>query len=102
MKKKGCSKTLSKNILKKSYESRYDKHHWFNAENNKTGNLQAHHLIPVETISTERWKTLREFFEYDLNEWQNGIMLPSETKIGCQLNVPIHRGNHNRGLKYEY
>ena len=101
MKKKGCSKTLAKNILKQSYQSKYENHDWFSIDNNITGNLQAHHLIPAETISTKRWVTLRDSFQYDLNEWQNGIFLPSETKIGCHLKVPIHRGNHNRGLNYE-
>ncbi len=101
MKLKGCSKTLARNMLNKHYSSSYHNHPWCDERNPATGNIQAHHVIPHETVNTPFWKKIRKACRYDINEWENGVFLPSKTELACQLKVAVHRSNHNRGLNYE-
>jgi len=57
---------------------------------------QAHHLICSETMKKDKdWANICASFGYDINHKHNGIFLPADMRVACQLNIPLHRGNHD-------
>lgn len=57
---------------------------------------QAHHLIPSETMKEDaKWEVICANFGYNINHWRNGVFLPSDMRIACHLQIPLHRGNHS-------
>ncbi|CED59244.1 Putative uncharacterized protein [Moritella viscosa] len=108
--KSGNSKTLAKHILNDGWRAgitakapsakHYKDHHWCDARNQTSGNLQAHHVITSETVNDTKWKNYRSHFEYDIDESKNGVFLPSQTDVACQLGVAVHKGPHASGLDY--
>ncbi len=81
---------LARNIL--ADESR-DEHRWY------TGlwSLAAHHLICGEAMDDDFWWDVCSTFAYSINHQNNGIMLPHDMALACQLGVPVHRGSHSAG-----
>jgi len=57
---------------------------------------QAHHLICSEVLNTEDWAEACAAFGYDINCVENGIFLPADLRVACQLKIPLHRGNHSQ------
>lgn len=86
----GSSGTLSQRIF--AGKEKAD-HRWY------TGgfSLQAHHVICSESMNNDEWAQLCRTFGYDINRKENGVMLPWKLHLACQLAVPLHRGNHDRG-----
>lgn len=62
--------------------------------------LEAHHIIITKNLGTPDWIKYRKAYEYDINSWGNGVMLPSEPDIACQAFTHIHRSHHNGGLDF--
>lgn len=56
---------------------------------------QAHHLICSESVNNDDWAEICATFGYDINCVENGIFLPADLRVACQLKVPLHRGNHS-------
>ncbi|MUK51390.1 PAAR-like domain-containing protein [Aliivibrio fischeri] len=108
--KVGNSKSLAKNILNDGWGAEiktkepspqdYEKHPWFDVRNKNSGNLQAHHVITSETVNNDKWQKYRSYFKYDIDESKNGVFLPSQPDVACQLGVAVHRGPHANGLDY--
>lgn len=84
----GNSGALRRNIIKD-----IKAHKWY------TGgwSLAAHHLICSESMDDDDWSTYCIQFGYNVNHQNNGVMLPSRLKNACQLYLPLHRGNHEKG-----
>jgi hypothetical protein len=59
--------------------------------------LQAHHLICSEAMDDDFWEQVCWVFGYDINHRHNGVMLPFRMTLACQLQAPLHRGNHEAG-----
>ncbi|GLR73176.1 AHH domain-containing protein [Aliivibrio sifiae] len=99
---KGDGSKLAKKIAKKSWSSNLKIHPWYDGKHNtEKGGLQAHHIITTDSLNGRLWEIWRKTYEYDINRANNGVMLPSSTKIACQVETHVHRSNHNRGLDYE-
>lgn len=62
----------------------------------RANTAQAHHLIVTEVIGEEEWPDYCATFGYDINHYKNGVMLPSNMKIACDVGVPLHRSNHSK------
>jgi len=96
----GDSKKLSKYILSENWHGAYINHPWCDSRNKNSGNLQAHHIITTDSVSSSDWQKYRQRFSYDINEFKNGVFLPSATDVACQLGVSVHKGPHTKGLNY--
>ena len=59
--------------------------------------LQAHHLICTEAMDTQEWTQICRQFGYNINHKNNGVMLPYDMALACQLYAPLHRGGHIKG-----
>ena len=59
---------------------------------------QAHHIIPVEVVvaSTHKFVQLALKGGWQVNQAQNGIMLPSQESMSNINGLRVHRGNHNK------
>jgi hypothetical protein len=81
---------LARNILA---EASRDEHRWY------TGlwSLAAHHLICGEAMDDNFWWAACSEFAYSINHRNNGVMLPHDMALACQLGVPVHRGSHSAG-----
>jgi uncharacterized Zn-binding protein involved in type VI secretion len=84
----GSGQGLRKNIIAK-----LEDHPWYTGLNS----LQAHHLICSEAMDDDDWSEFARIFGYDINHENNGVMLPYLMELACQLHVPLHRGNHDKG-----
>jgi hypothetical protein len=84
------SMELARNILA---DASRDEHRWY------TGlwSLAAHHLICGEAMDNDFWWEVCSRFAYSINHRNNGIMLPHDMALACQLGVPVHRGSHSAG-----
>ncbi|MGR5286335.1 AHH domain-containing protein [Vibrio maritimus] len=99
---KGDGSKLANNIAKKSWSGSLTNHDWYDGKFlTEKGGLQAHHLIPTNILSGRLWEMWRKAYEYDINRATNGLMLPSNTEIACQVETHVHKSNHNRGLDYD-
>lgn len=58
---------------------------------------EAHHLICSESMDDDEWKKLRKVFGYNINCKENGIFLPASMLVACQLHIPLHFKNHEKG-----
>lgn len=85
----GSGTKLGKNIIPE-----VEKHTWYTSARS----LQAHHLICSEAMDDDEWNNWCTLFGYDINCKENGVMLPYEMALACQLHVPLHRGNHANGM----
>ncbi|WNG44688.1 hypothetical protein F0U60_11750 [Archangium minus] len=81
---------LARNILR---DASREQHPWY------TGvfSLAAHHLICGEAMDDEFWPEVCSRFSYSINHANNGVMLPHDMELACQLGVPVHRGSHKAG-----
>lgn len=84
----GSGSTLGKNII-----AERENHAWYTGSRS----IQAHHLICSEAMDDDEWSNWCSLFGYDINCKENGVMLPYEMALACQLHVPLHRGNHANG-----
>jgi len=84
----GNGQTLRENIIPD-----IKKHPWYSGEKS----LQAHHLICTEAMNDSDWSGFVWEFGYSINHKNNGVMLPYFMELACQLHVPLHRGNHDKG-----
>lgn len=84
----GSGQPLRKNIIPK-----LESHQWYTGPRS----LQAHHLICSEAMDDDDWSDMAREFGYDINHKNNGVMLPYNMELACQLHAPLHRGNHNKG-----
>lgn len=56
---------------------------------------QAHHLIVTEVMKKDKdWADICVAFGYNINHYNNGIILPGDLRVACQEGVPLHRGSH--------
>ncbi|MEM9102365.1 MAG: PAAR-like domain-containing protein [Pseudomonadota bacterium] len=85
----GNGQRLRKNII-----DPIEDHPWYTGAHA----LQAHHLICSEAMDDDDWPEYCRQFGYDINHPNNGVMLPNEMALACQLHVPLHRGNHEKGM----
>lgn len=98
----GSGSKLAKAIAKNKWSSDLKNHPWYDSKyDTEKGGLQAHHIITTDSLDGRLWKLWRAAYEYDINRAKNGVMLPSSTRIACQVETHVHRSNHNRGLDYE-
>lgn len=81
-------------FLRKSITAKIENHPWYVGPHS----LQAHHLICSEAMDDDDWAELARIFGYDINHENNGVMLPYLMELACQLHVPLHRGNHSKGV----
>jgi hypothetical protein len=66
--------------------------------NYKPRALAAHHLICSESMEDDNdWEVICELSGYNINCYKNGVYLPYYLEQACYLNIPLHRGNHDRG-----
>lgn len=72
-------------------------HPWYDGDSS----LEVHHLIPCEAVGKKVWKKLFDQFDYDINEEHNTVVLPSSTRLACELGVQRHKGKHSRGMALE-
>ncbi len=49
-------------------------------------------------MDNDDWAEYCRNFGYNINHKKNGVMLPYEMALACQLHVPLHRSNHNKGV----
>lgn len=70
--------------------------HPLSAGKNKNKCAEAHHLICCEAMKNDVWKKICASFGYHIDCVENGIMLPSDTRIACQAKVPLHNNNHDK------
>lgn len=84
----GSGSILGKNII-----AERENHSWYISGRS----IQAHHLICSEAMDDDEWNEWCSLFGYDINCKENGVMLPYEMALACQLHVPLHRGNHDNG-----
>jgi len=84
----GSGQTLRKDII-----SNIKNHVWYTGSRS----LQAHHLICSESMDDDDWHEYCRLFGYDINNKNNGVMLPNTLALACQLHVALHRGNHSAG-----
>lgn len=85
----GIGQTLRKNIIAKIEE-----HVWYTGSNS----VAAHHLICTDAMEDDDWSDYCTKFGYDINHKNNGVMLPMEMALACQLHVALHRSNHAKGM----
>ena len=85
----GNGQALRKNII-----DPIENHPWYTGANS----LQAHHLICSESMDDDDWSEYCRIFGYSINHKNNGVMLPYEMALACQLHVALHRGNHDQGV----
>lgn len=81
-------------LLRKNIIERIEDHPWYTGPNS----LQAHHLICSEAMDDDDWSDYARLFGYSINHKNNGVMLPYSMELACQLHVPVHRGNHDKGM----
>jgi uncharacterized Zn-binding protein involved in type VI secretion len=84
----GSGQKLRENII-----SKIENHKWYTGG----GSLEAHHLICSESMDDDDWSEYCAKFGYNINRKNNGVMLPNEMALACQLHAPLHRGNHAKG-----
>lgn len=84
----GSGPKLRRSIIKK-----VKTHGWYSGWRS----LQAHHLICSESMNDDDWYKYCQLFGYNINHKKNGVMLPFNMRLACQLHVPLHRGNHSAG-----
>lgn len=69
-----------------------------NMDVQRDGSIQAHHLICCESMKDSvSWENYTDYCGFDINEWYNGIFLPSRMEVACHLALPLHKLNHNEG-----
>lgn len=74
------------------------------------GNIQAHHLLPINAFKIKRLTDGREktrtkillrrlggYCNYDINHPKNSVVLPSSRHAACFLEKPKHAGQHDIG-----
>jgi hypothetical protein len=63
--------------------------------------LQGHHLIDCAAMSSDNfWAIFCWNFGYDINDKENGAMLPCRRDVACALHLPLHRGPHDTAVTY--
>ncbi len=99
---KGSGSVLAQAIKNKHYPRGWESHPWADERvlvNGQKG-LEAHHIITTFNLKGKNWVKYRKAYEYDINTWENGIMLPSSTDIACQVKTHVHRSHHQGGLDF--
>ncbi len=57
--------------------------------------MQAHHLVSKSGVFISGLKADLEHLGYDINVWENLVLLPCTLQGACHLGVQLHRGNHS-------
>ncbi|NRB42421.1 MAG: DUF4150 domain-containing protein [Pseudomonadales bacterium] len=86
----GSGTLLANSIFK---GSKKQDHPWYSGG----WSLEAHHIICSESMDSDDWYEFSRNFGYSINHENNGVMLPGQMDLACQLHVPVHRGNHSKG-----
>jgi hypothetical protein len=89
----GNSQALAR-VLMKSYGGGEARSHPLSMPKDEGSCAQAHHLICSESMDDDQWGLICSNFGYNINCKENGIFLPADMRIACQLYIPLHRGNH--------
>jgi len=68
---------------------------------------QVHHLLPTATLRQSIEATASGYLQvenamvrgllkhkYNINLWKNMMILPTEDKVGCRIELPSHLGSH--------
>ncbi len=99
---KGSGQKLADAIKSKNYIGGWSTHPWADGRTSTKGQmgLQAHHIITTKNLNTKEWKKFREAYEYDINTFNNGVMLPSRTDVACQVYTQVHKSGHSGGLDF--
>ena len=104
---KGNGAHLALEIMNKNYQKGFGFHPWADSNikmREKTNpnfsqyGLQAHHIITIRNLNSDDWKDYITAYEYNINSWENGVMLPSNVMIACQAYTHVHRSNHSNGI----
>ena len=90
----GDGGTLGANIMTDHYKKGTAQDHPLSG-NGKYDIAQAHHLIATPAMKTG-WEKICSSFGYDINSSENGVFLPSDMRVACELCIPLHRGSHSR------
>ncbi|NTX59543.1 AHH domain-containing protein [Myxococcus sp. CA051A] len=91
----GNSAVLLNNILRGAEST---VHPWYTGR----WSIAAHHLICSEAMADDDdWHRICWQFGYDINGCPNGVVLPSQLPIACELHVPVHRGPHAAGWAFD-
>lgn len=92
----GHSQILARTLMK-SYGNKPPKQHPLSMYKyrKKGSSAQAHHLICSEVMDDEEWAEISSNFGYNIDCKENGVFLPADMHIACELKIPLHRGNHS-------
>jgi hypothetical protein len=91
----GNSSELGRVIMKEHYSNKPIRNHTLSMPDGKGDCAQAHHLICSESVEESVWAKICANFGYNINCKKNGVILPADMRVACQLNIPLHRGNHS-------
>jgi len=91
----GNSQNLAKVLMKEYYGNQPQRNHPLSMPKGIGSCAQAHHLICCESMDDDDWAEICSNYGYNINCKENGIFLPADMGIACQLYIPLHRGNHS-------
>ena len=89
----GKSSTLATNLCNHQGLSDKRMHRWYCGPSA----IAAHHILCTQAMKGTKWENLCRDHGYDINHWRNGIFLPMLMALACQLAVPLHKSNHDKG-----
>ena len=89
------NKNLNENL---SWEKTED-HPWY-YDDAKRSPVQPHHLIPSHAFNKKNKNNsllyrIGNLCGYDINNWKNGVVLPSKKEAACYLQKQLHSGQHD-------
>ena len=90
----GNGQTLAKALMKEFYGKKPANSHPLSS-GKRARCAQAHHLICSESMDDDEWGMICSVFGYDVNCKENGIMLPADMRVACELKIPLHKGDHS-------
>lgn len=91
----GNSQNLSRELMANFYGNQPQRSHPLSMPKGKGSCAQAHHLICCQSMEDDNWGLICSNFGYNIDSKENGVLLPGDMRIACQLRIPLHRGNHS-------
>lgn len=91
----GDSSVLAYRLLSVFYGNIPQRNHPLSMPKGDGACVQAHHLICSESMNNNVWARICSSFGYNINCKENGVFLPADMRVACQLHIPLHRGNHS-------
>ncbi|OCH52093.1 MULTISPECIES: AHH domain-containing protein [Vibrio] len=92
--RRGCWRSANKISEPNKYPSA---HPWY-VEGSEKVSVTGHHILSVAGVkaaSKTKYGAMLEAAKYDTNHCKNIVALPTLSQMACELEVPIHYGNHN-------